>query len=300
MNPTARSGHAGNACEKILCNLRARNIKFDYKMTSKKDEAITISQKVSDKNYDVIVAVGGDGTICEVITGILRDKEKTSKNLGILHIGTSPDFNRHCNIPVCLDDAIETLLKGKTKRIDAGKISFTDLGGQQKIFYFGSSVNIGLGPYIANKANSRYRKHLGDFLGTLASSLISVCNFQGVNLKARIDGKKTDYGSLINLTVGKDPYLASGMRVFNDVLADDGKLFLFSLKKKRLIPLLMNMHKLYHGNFLEYEHADMSYGQTVEVFSTNDIAFVEFDGDMRGQLPAKIEVLPKALNVITA
>ena len=78
MNPIAHSGRAQNACEKILCSLRSRNIKFDYQMTSRADEAITISQQVSDQDYDVIVAVGGDGTICEVMTGMMRNGEKSS------------------------------------------------------------------------------------------------------------------------------------------------------------------------------------------------------------------------------
>ena len=299
MNPTARSGAARRSCERIISELQARKADFDYQMTRRKDEAIDIARQASQRNHQVIVAVGGDGTICEVITGMLRESQDGGKKLGVLHIGTSPDFNRYCDIPVKLDDAIQTLLAGKTRRIDAGKVVFQGLNDQPQTFYFGSSVNIGLGPHIASKANSRYRKYCGDFLGTLLSSLVAVSNFKGVTINVSVDGRESDYGKLINLTVGKDPYLASGMRIFNDVKADDGRLFLFSLEKAALFPLLCHVPQLYVGNFFEYEHARIDYGYRVEVTSDEEV-FLEFDGDMRGKLPATIEVVVKGLEVITA
>ncbi len=300
MNPTARSGGAYKQCRRIISEMKLRKVDFDYQMTSRKDEAVDISRQAGERDYDVVVAVGGDGTICEVITGLRQNSPAASRTLGVLHVGTSPDFNRYCHIPVRLDEALEALLAGRTRSVDVGKVSFRDLAGDERVFYFGSSVNVGLGPHIAGKANSRYRKYLGDFLGTLVSSLTAVWNFQGVDLKVKIDGEKTDFTSLINLTVGKDPYLASGMRVFSDVLPDDGKLFLFSLRKGSLFSLLANVPKLYVGDFMEYKHAGMRYGRKVEVCSEREDVFIEFDGDMRGKLPATIEVLPKSLEVIVS
>ena len=299
MNPTARSGAARKDCLRIIDILKSRNVVFEYQMTSRKDEAIEISQQATQKDYDVIVAVGGDGTICEVITGMLRENGGCNKKLGVLHVGTSPDFNRHCQIPVKLNEAVDALFLGKSKEVDVGKVMFGDVNGIEQTFYFGSSVNIGLGPYIANRANSRHRKYLGDFLGTLLSSLSSVWNFKGVDLKVNVDGEERGFATLINLTIGKDPYLASGMRVFNDVLIDDGRFFLFSLKKGKLLPLLLNVHKLYIGNFLEYKNAAIQYGKVVQISSDKDV-FIEFDGDMRGKLPAKVEVVQKGLEVVVS
>ncbi|MBL7131473.1 MAG: YegS/Rv2252/BmrU family lipid kinase [Candidatus Omnitrophica bacterium] len=299
MNPTSNSGRAKKVCEKILSAFESRQLEFDYKMTREPEEAVFISAEAIKKGWDVIVAVGGDGTICEVISGFFLNGSVDSKvKLGVLHIGTSPDFNRYHNIPTKLEEAIDTLIKGKAKLIDIGKATYMKMPSKKATAYFGSNVNVGLGPLIANKANSRYRKYLGDFLGTLCSTLTSLINFKGVRLNIEIDGSKCRTNRLVNLTVGKDPYLASGMRIFNDIAPNDGKLYIFSVEKLPLISYIANIHKLYIGNFLEFKGSRIDYGRRVDIESDENVS-IEFDGDMRGYLPATVEVIPKALEVIT-
>jgi len=299
MNPSSRSGKAKNTCERILSEFRNRELKFDYRMTKGPDEATTYSREAIKNGWDVIVAVGGDGTICEVISGFFKDsKQINNAKLGVLHIGTSPDFNRCHHIPVKLDKAIEVLLNNKTKLIDVGKITYMKSKIEKAISYFGSNVNIGMGPLIANRANSRHRKYLGDFLGTFCASLGSLVNFKGLYLKVKIDGTKTNFNCLLNLTVGKDPYLASGMRVFNEIASDDGRFYILSIEKRNLPSILLNIHKLYMGNFLEYKGANINYGKDVEIDCDLSCIPVEFDGDARGYLPAKVEVINRVLEVI--
>lgn len=301
MNPSSKSGKGKKTCEKILSIFTAKKITFDYKMTNGQEEAISIAEEAIKNNWNVIVAVGGDGTISEVISGFFSNIPDGHKaKLGVLHIGTSPDFNRYHNIPVNLNSAINTLLEGKSRLIDVGKITYMKTHAKKNISYFGSNVNIGLGPLIASKANSRYRQYLGDFLGTLCATLISLINFKGLNLDIKIDGQRNNTHTLINLTVGKDPYLASGMRVFSDITPDDGRLYILSVKKASYISLLANIPRLYIGDFLKFNGARIEYGKEIEIDNEEHNAYVEFDGDMRGYLPAKIEVVPKALEVIVA
>ncbi len=300
MNPSSGSGRGRRVCERILSVFNNKELEFDYKITQGPEEATFISAKAIKHNWDVVVAVGGDGTICEVISGFFSNGLSShNAKLGVLHVGTSPDFNRYHNIPLNLDRAIDVLSQGKSKLIDIGKITFTKKPAESAISYFGSNVNVGLGPLIATKANSRYRKYLGDFLGTLSASVISLINFKGIDLKIKIDGQKVDFEKLINLTVGKDPYLASGMRIFSDIAPDDGRLYILSIKKASFISLIANIYKLYIGDFLKVKGTCIEYGKEVEIDCDTQNIFVEFDGDVRGYLPARIEVIPKALEVIT-
>jgi len=300
LNPTAHSGGANKQCEKIISIFKNKNIDFDFKYTQNKFHAIDIA-KDSRNHYEVVVAVGGDGTIAEVITGLLSDNESGSKpKLGVLHIGTSPDFNKYHKIPTKIDRAIETILSGKTKLIDVGKITYSaDAGSEEKtISYFASNVNVGLGPLIANKANSRFRRYLGDFFGTLASLLVSLTGFKTIDLKIIIDGQGKNFQRLINLTVGKDPYLASGMRVFNQIKPDDGRLYILSIEMTSGIRFFCNIPKLYFGNFLDYNGAQINYGGKVQINYCDNYPLVEFDGDVKGLLPATVEVIHNALEVI--
>lgn len=302
INPEANSGKAKRKYPEILRALNKRGVDFDYQLTRKAGDAIDIAASIAQDDSLTAVAVGGDGTICEVISGLFDGNENNPKPpLGILHIGTSPDFNKLHKIPVKIEDAVNTLIKGKTKTIDVGKAAYnTSLGTEAKkrISYFASNVNIGLGPQIAQKANSRYRKYLGDFLGTLCATINSLTGFKGMSLPISIDGKDTCFPLLINLTAGKDPYLASGMRALNPIACDDGRLFVLSIKKTGLINLLGSIPKLYWGSILEYNAAEITYAKNLDIGFCPDYPLIEMDGDVKGYLPARIEVLAKVLKII--
>ncbi|MBU4501854.1 MAG: hypothetical protein KKA79_04625 [Nanoarchaeota archaeon] len=336
-NPTSRQGKSKADFERIKSILTKEKVEFEYAVTSKKDEAISLARK-APKKFDVIVAIGGDGTICEVITGILSRKKPYPK-LGVVHIGTSPDFNRYHKIPIKLDESVKSLIRGRTKKIDIGKITHLNLDKKKTISYFGSSVNIGLGPNIASKSNGRYREYLGDFLGTLLSTLVSLTQYKKSDFKLNIDDVKKEVSNLINLTIGKDPFIASGMRVpldmsefttglltsgnsehaqeplnrqdatkvmppvyspaVLDIKQDDGKMYCLSISGKTKLSLLVNLWRLYLGNILNSSGARLEFCRKVIVEYNKANPKIEFDGDYRGYLPAKIEVIPRALEVIT-
>ncbi|TRZ95624.1 YegS/Rv2252/BmrU family lipid kinase [bacterium] len=302
INPTARSGKAKKTYRKVLGLLKKENADFDYTLTTNANEAIGLAITATEKGYKTIVAVGGDGTICETINGILLAKKPEIKpKLGVIHTGTSPDFNKHHNIPVKIECAIKTLISKKSRLIDLCRVEYyNDPQKKEKIVsYYASNANIGLGPLIAQKANCRYRKYLGDTLGTLSAMLISLIKFPGVNLTIDIDGKKETLKGIINLTIGKDPYLASGMRIFCDIAGNDGRMFILYIKKSPLYRLISNITGLYLGNILNQKEAGITYAQKVELNTDSDYALLEFDGDVRGYLPALITVLPNKLEVIT-
>ena len=296
-NPTSRQGKSKKDFDKIITILKNKDINFDYSITKQKDGAISLAKQVS-KDYDVIVAVGGDGTICEVITGIMSRKKPLPK-LGVMHIGTSPDFNRFHNIPVKIEQAMNTLLKGKTKKIDIGKISHLDLNKKNTISYFGSSVNVGLGPNIASKSNGRYREYLGDLLGTLLSTLVSLTQYKKSDFRLKVDDNDRLLKNVINITIGKDPYIASGMRIPLDMDPDNGKMYILSITGRSKISLLLNLWRLYIGNILNSSDAKLEYCKIIKLSDNKINPKIEFDGDFRGYLPATIEILPTALEVIT-
>ena len=309
-NPTSKQGKSKKKWDKILRMFQKQGADFDYRLTKKEEDATHLASKAVEENWDVIVSVGGDGTISEVITGLLKKEELEARpKLGILHVGTSPDFNRYHNIPTDIENAVETIFNGNTKFVDIGKVIYLKnnidiplamlpVHPDKKISYFGSNVNIGLGPRIASKANGRFRKFLGDFCGTLLATVISLLKLKGFTLNTKVDGKVENFVNIINLTVGKDPYLASGMRVFNQIKCDDGRFYVFNVEKTSLLKLLSNIPRIYWGDFLKYKGAHLKYCREIEIKYNKEYPEIEFDGDANGFLPAKIELLPKKLEVI--
>ncbi|MFC1594089.1 diacylglycerol/lipid kinase family protein [Candidatus Omnitrophota bacterium] len=300
-NPASRSGKGRKLCERTIAILKQKNVPFECAWTQKPIDAINLAATAAQQQWETVVAVGGDGTICEVISGLLKDNPLASNpKLGVIHVGTSPDFNKYHNIPTKIEEAIDVLLKGNSERIDIGKITYCLTDNQEKdaVSYFASNVNVGLGPLIAARANSRYRKYLGDTCGTLFALLRSLIGFKKMTITLSAEGKNTDAGKLINLTIGKDPYLASGMRVLHNITADDGMLYLLAIQQTSFLCLLRAIPKLYNGNILEYSGAHIANIQRAEIDRCSNYPRVEFDGDVKGYLPATIEVLPKGLEVI--
>jgi len=309
-NPTSKQGRSKKKWEKILDIFEREEVTFDYRITRKPDDAAYFSSRAADEGWDVVVSVGGDGTISEVISGLFAKEElKTRPKFGVLHVGTSPDFNRYHNIPTDLEEATGIIFKGKTRLVDVGKVTYLKNNEEipmemlaahpdMKISYFGSNVNIGLGPKIASKANGRYRKFMGDFCGTLSATIISLLNIKGIDLSVKVDGKEKKFSNIINLTVGKDPFLASGMRVFSRIEPDDGRFYVFSVEKTSLLYLLLNIPRVYWGDFLKYKGARLAYCREIEIKYNAEYPELEFDGDTNGYLPAKINLLPRALEVI--
>jgi diacylglycerol kinase (ATP) len=297
-NPTARSGRSKADFKKIIDKFQNKGIDFDTTITQRKDEAIDIAKNISNEKASVVVAVGGDGTIGEVITGLMRQTVERRPIMGALHIGTSPDFPRYHKIPTSVEDAVDFLFQASPVAIDLGKVTHWDLSRKKRLTsYFGCNVNIGLGPNIASKSNNRYRTYLGDFLGTLLATLVSLSQHKKSRVIIEIDGIKKELDNVINLTVGKDPYLASGMRIPIEISTDDGKLFSLSLQSSSKIKLLAQLWRLYWGDILNYPGAILKRSKKV-VISSNDLNLVEFDGDVRGYLPITIEVIPQAINIL--
>jgi YegS/Rv2252/BmrU family lipid kinase len=296
-NPGSRSGKAEGCFKPIISLLKKKNIIFSTSLTSCLSDAYNLSQKAVADGFDVVVSVGGDGTICEVVNGMLSSENPRGAQLGVIHVGSSPDFNRCYGIPMDIEQAIEALVLGKTKIIDIGKMEYTDLSGRRTVSFFGSNANVGLGPLIAGKANSRHRKYLGDFAGTLCATIGSALSFKGIDLSLTIDGYRVNYPGILNLTVGKDPYLASGMRIKCDISSDDARFYLLAVKKMPFMSFVRHLPKLYSGDFLSVSGVEFRYAREVVVESNKD-ALVEFDGDVRGYLPAKMSVMPEALKVI--
>ncbi len=309
-NPTSKQGRSKKKWKRILHLFEKEKVNFDFRITQKEDDATYLASKAADEGWNVVVSVGGDGTISEIITGLFETEGlKKRPKLGVLHVGTSPDFNRYHCIPTYIEDAVATIFKGKTKLVDIGKVTYSinnneiplemlPIHPDRRVSYFGSNVNIGLGPKIASKANGRFRKFLGDFCGTLLATVVSISNLKGFNLTISIDGEEKIFSNIINLTIGKDPFLASGMRVFSEIKPDDGRFYVFSVKKTSLVNLLLNVPRVYWGDFLKYKGADLEYCEEIEVKYNKKYPELEFDGDAKGYLPAKINLLHKALEVI--
>lgn len=293
MNPGSRAGYGQRRWAAWEGMLRQAGVAYQCAYTEYVGHAFTLAQQAHD--VETVVAVGGDGTINEVLDGVMQ-AGNADLRMGVLYSGTSPDFCRFHGIPIEPTQAMTALLAGVMHRVDVARISYQKVEGERCLSHFGCSCNIGLGADIARFAN-RWRRYIGDVPGTAASLLRALWLNKCVDLELVVDGEEMCLPRVNNLSVLKNPYLASGLRLQVDVQRDDGALFLVAISGRSRSGMLRAIPTFYSGSIAAAPGVLVRKCHTVQVRASH-VCEIEFDGDPRGLLPVTIEVQTKALALI--
>lgn len=288
VNPASRSGRSRARRAVWLRELERRGIPFSVSETRSLGDAAAIARSAAEPT---VVAVGGDGTINEVLDGVLQSA--TPKTMGVLYAGTSPDFCRFNRVPA--DDpaaALDVLLRGHTRRVDAARIA---LAGAPAA-HFACGCNVGLGASVAAFAN-RHRRHLGDAAGTGLGLLLSVFRHARFSALLTVDGEKHAIDRVNHILVLKNPRIASGLRLNLPLAPDDGELTVLAVHGLSQPGLLRLLPAFYTGTAVHHPAVFSRRCRSVSI-EADPGQDVEFDGDPRGQTPVRIEIMPRALTLI--
>lgn len=314
MNPGSGGGKSRKMFKKILTTLDNIGISFDHKPTNTLEDAYRLSAEANEKDYDVIVAVGGDGTINRVLNGFYNSAGRriSGSKLAVIHTGTSPDFCKNYGIPPDIDRALDTVLGGSSKKILPGKITYTifhdpGLDGRPlyknydktKTGYFGCCANFGLGASVARIANSGVRKYLGDHAGTFFALLQTLFTYRPGDFTVIVDGQEQLIEKVYNISVGKTSYIASGIKVYNELSPLDPRFYKLVVKKPDWAAWPRVFSRLYGGKrFANDNSMSLHYARSIEIYGSSRNPEVEFDGDPRGFLPCVIETATDPLDLI--
>lgn len=303
MNPGSRGRKSKKGFNRIFSLLDSKKISYDYEITERLDEASSFSLNANRSGYNIIVAVGGDGTINKVINGFYDKNGKRISNakLGVIYTGTSPDFCKSYNIPYKdIDESVNLLLQNRSSRIQIGKIVYASKNMPEfQTGYFACCANIGLGVAVARCSNSGIRKWAGDSLGTFLSLLKVYMYYRPDNFTVIFDGRRKFLEKICNISVGKTFYVASGIKVYNDLVEGDGRFYNLIIKKFSLRYLPFYLNVLYSGKKIsDNDVISLEYGKTIEIYGNSKDNEIEYDGDPQGFLPCKIEMAEDYLDII--
>ena len=241
--------------------------------------------------------IADDGTINEVLDGVVQSG-RSDLRMGVLYSGTSPDFCKFHNIPTRPSDAVDALTGGGSRKVDVGRITYSEKNGEKTTAHFGCGVNVSLGASVAATSNW-LRRFTGDAIGTFTAVLYSVVMTRPADLEIVVDGSPLRLTRVNNLSVLKNPFIASGLRLDLDLRADDGNLILFAVHGMNRLSVLSVLPGFYSGKAVDREDVVITKCSQIGIRSFERTE-IEFDGDPRGILPADIEVLPRSLDLIGA
>jgi diacylglycerol kinase family enzyme len=292
-NPGSRAGRGRRLWGAWEEGLRAARVPFRAVETEAPGHARELARGAEPD--ETVVAVGGDGTINEVLDGVVSSGDAT-RRMGVLYSGTSPDFCRFHGIPTEPGAALERLLVGVERSVDVARIGYLGPDGEEAVGHLGCSSNIGMGADVARRAN-RWRPYVGDVPGTALAALRTFAGNRRLDLDLEVDGEPLRLPAVNNLSIAKNPYLASGLRLGLDVQPDDGWLWLAALSGLGRVGLCRVLPSFYFGRAAEGSGLLLRRCKRVSVRCAQ-AAEVEFDGDPRGGLPCRVELLPGALRLV--
>ena len=298
VNPHAGNGSTGSNWSYIDGIARNRLGHFQTYMTQKPGDSMRFAEDAVAKDARLLVCVGGDGTLNEVINGIMMHEEyrRSSVMLGFVPNGTGCDFVRTLPIPQNIEHAINVIASGHARTIDLGRLYFRDHRGHECRRYFHNITSFGLGGDVAQRVN-RMTKAFGPFISFMWATLISIFLYGKKRIQIRIDKGFEQEFTVWNVDVANGQYHGGGIWVAPDASVHDG-LFNVTVIGNLTIPdVFLNLPKLYNGRIYDIDKVVILTGQKVEALSDQRV-LLDVDGEQPGTLPIVIDMVQGALKII--
>ena len=299
VNPHAGNGSTGSNWSYIEAVARNRLGHFQTYMTQNPGDALRFAEDAVAKDAGLLVCMGGDGKLNEVINGIMMHEEskRSSVMLGFVPNGTGCDFIKTLPIPQNIEHAIDAIAGGYVRAIDLGRLSFRDHRGHECRRYFHNITSFGLGGDVAQRVN-RTTKAFGPFISFMWATLISIFLYGKKRIRIRIDNGFEQAFTVWNVAVANRRYHGGGMWVAPDASLYDGLLNVTVIGDLTLSEVFLNLPKLYNGRIYDIDKVVMLTGKKIEAFSDQPV-LLDVDGEQPGMMPIVIHVVPGALKIIT-
>ncbi|HUQ34361.1 MAG TPA: diacylglycerol kinase family protein [Pyrinomonadaceae bacterium] len=305
VNPASAGNSTRGAWPAMASDLARHFGAFNCAFTAKAGDGRRLAARGAKEGRGLIIACGGDGTISEVANGILESG--CDAQLGILPSGTGGDFRRSLGIPTRTADAALSLLRGRARLMDVGRVTYLDHAGEEVSGYFLGVASFGMSTDIISRvkesgSRSRTLAVSGRLKGKLsfaAATVRSTFSSKGTDVVVQLDDQRERRLTVSNLCVANARFFGGGMKVAPDAMLDDGQFDVVSIGDLGSLKILTNAHKLYRGTHLDMEQVHQSRARVVTARPAhqNEKVAIEIDGELSGRLPAKFEITPRALRV---
>lgn len=297
VNPRSANGSTGRRWGVIERRLRRLLPPFDVVFTEKRGHAIELA-KGRGSAYQVVVAVGGDGTINEVVNGLAACEGVATGRvaLGVIPRGTGSDFVRTVGIPHNLSAAARVLAQGRLRRLDLGRVDLTGRDGRPLSRLFINEGEVGMGAAVSDTVN-RSSKRLGAvsfWLGILTTMV----RYRDRGVTLRVDEGPPQRLALNNMWVANGRYSGGGMRSAPQAEPDDGVLDVVVVRRAGPVLRARTLLMLRSGRFAALPHVSYTRGRRIEVTASTPVP-VEVEGELIGYTPAVFGVLAAAISVVS-
>jgi YegS/Rv2252/BmrU family lipid kinase len=298
VNPHSGNGKTGREWPRIRRLAEEILGTFETFITTGPGDATVLTRNSLCGDAEVIVCVGGDGTLNEVVNGFFDNNEPIRQDalLGFLPNGTGCDFPRSFPVSSETKTALESIRRRSTKTMDLGRIRFKNHQGDQSIRYFHNITSCGLGGEVVERVN-RTSKACGPFLTFIAATLKALFQYKTKTIRIKIDDNDEITKEALHVAVANGRYQGGGMQVAPEALFDDGLLDVTVIDSMSIPVVFWRLPNLYNGKIREISQVFSTTAKKVSL-SSDERVLIDIDGEQPGVLPADVEIVPAAITMI--
>ncbi len=278
-NPKAGNGLALKAGEMVKSAISSRGIYYEFALTDAPGHATQLARDAAAQGFDLVIAVGGDGTASEAARGLYGSRTA----LGIVPAGTGNDFIKTIGTPKDPEEAVAFILSGEPRATDAGEIN-------GKLFL--NEVGTGFDVTVLDYA-LKAKKYARGILPYLCGVVMAIFRFKPIRLTYAIDGGETVTEDVLVCGVANGGVIGGGIPIAPQASAEDGLLDLVLVKSVSRARMCRYLPGLLRGKILDFP--DTLFLRVKSVTFSADGMRVNIDGEVSPQARADIRVLPGAL-----
>lgn len=295
VNPRSGNGKSAEVWARVRQHLPGP---VETQETRTPAHAIELAREAIKAGVRTVVAVGGDGTISEVVNGFFDGERPISNEakLGIVPHGTGSDFRRILNLPSDEKKIAAVIHRGEPRLVDLMKVRYTKMDGSSALRYSINITSFGMGGAVASRANQS-SKALGVKIAFLMATFQTALNFSGNSVTLKIDGSEAMEEKITNVAVGNGQYHGAGMWACPGASISDGILDVTVIRYLSLFELLKGLPVLYNGSIYGHPKVKAYRARRIEA-ACGESALIEIDGEPLGRLPIEISIVPSAIRVL--
>ena len=295
LNPMADMGNAWRVA-RDLRSITEQHGGVDWSGTVYPGHAIELAQQAGEQGYDMVIAMGGDGTIHEVINGLMKVSEEKRPILGVVPVGSGNDFAHGINVSRESTEALTCALDGEASTVDLGLM--IDEHGRKE--YFDNTLGIGFGAVVTIRSHKL--PVLRGFLMYLTAVIQTIIlDHNPIAMQIETDDQKWEQ-SVIYLVICNGPREGGGFLIAPEAKIDDG-LFHYAMitnvSRAMMFRIVPEVMKGTHGRFKQVRMGTckkftLSADRPLYIHADGEI----FSGPGTDLRKVGFEILPKALRVV--
>ncbi len=300
VNPASDNGGTAKAWPQLASTARGLGIEVVERLTESAGHATRLVREAIAAGEERIVAVGGDGTVNEVVNGFCDDAGvplETAARLAVIERGTGCDFIRSYAIPKRAAAALAVVARGSERRIDLGRARFAGADGTEKVRLFANVASCGMTGDVAERAN-RSTKRFGGTASFLYATATAFIGWENVDFHVALDDGERRLRAN-NVVCANGRYFGGGIKIAPVAEPDDGLLDVILIGDVGKADLLLNLHRMYGGTLFKHPQVEMTRAARIVCTPVRPLP-VEIDGEQPGTTPITFEAVPSAVTLLVA